>query len=78
MFSPVGIQLPQQQSQQLPAVTQNTSKTIRFRTDDKKYNKFQQKQKDLILKIYGVIEQTLNNEKERDALIDKIEYEITK
>jgi molecular chaperone HtpG len=80
MFSPVGIQLPQapQQTQQLPVSTPQQSVTIKLRTDDKRYGKFQQKEKELILAIYNVIEQTLNNEKERDALIDKIEREITK
>lgn len=80
MFSPVGIQLPQapQQPQQLPVSTPQQPVTIKLRTDDKRYGKFQQKEKELILAIYNVIEQTLNNEKERDALIDKIEREITK
>lgn len=78
MFSPVGLQLPTQQPQQLPQPVQQPAETVKLRTDDKKYSKYQQKEKDLILKIYSVIEQTLNNEKERDALIDKIEYEITK
>ena len=77
MFSPVGIQLPTQQPQPLPQATPQPT-FIKLRTDDKRYNKFQQKEKDLILAIYNVIEQTLNNEKERDALIDKIEHEITK
>lgn len=80
MFSPMGIQLPQpEQPRQLPVnAPQQSTTTIKLRTDDKKYGKFQQKEKDLILAIYNVIEQTLNNEKERDALIDKIEHEITK
>lgn len=79
MFSPVGIQLPQPEQPKLllPSAPQKTN-LIKLRTDDKKYNKFQQKEKDLILAIYNVIEQTLNNERERDALIDKIEHEITK
>lgn len=76
MFSPVGIQLPQTTLPQdeTPLQVPNT----KFRTDDKKYDKFQPKEKELILEIYSIIEQTLNNEKERDALIDKIEKEITK
>lgn len=82
MFSPVGIQLPQapmpQQPPQLPVSAPQQTVTIMLRTDDKRYSKFQQKEKELILAIYNVIEQTLNNEKEREALIDKIEREITK
>ena len=79
MFSPVGIQLPQpEQPPQLPVNNPPQSTAIKLRTDDKRYSKFQQNEKELILAIYNVIEQTLNNEKERDALIDKIEHEITK
>lgn len=79
MFSPMGIQLPQpEQPPQLPVNNPPQSTAIKLRTDDKRYSKFQQNEKELILAIYNVIEQTLNNEKERDALIDKIEHEITK
>lgn len=49
-----------------------------LRTDNVGYNKFNAREKKLILTIYNVIDQTLNNEKEREALIDKIEKEITK
>ena len=44
-----------------------------LRTDNVEYNKFNSREKKLILTIYNVIDQTLNNEKEREALIDKIE-----
>lgn len=78
MFSPVGIQLPQHPIPQLPNTVLQPIKNIKLRTDDKRYDKFQPKEKELILEIYNIIEQTLNNEKEREALIDKIEKEITK
>lgn len=58
--------------------TEIQHETIGLRTDSEKYNGFSAREKKLILKIYGIIEELLNNEKERDALIDKIEYEITK
>lgn len=80
MFSPVGIQAPQPQT--INAPTQPTAtkpvSSARLRTDDKKYDKFQEKEKKLILSIYSIIEKTLSNEREREALVDKIEMEITK
>ena len=80
MFSPVGIQVPQPKviAETLSPTTPKSVITARLRTDDKKYDKFQEQEKKLILSIYSIIEKTLNNEREREALIDKIEMEITK
>lgn len=78
MFSPVGIQLPQALPQQISTNISQPIISAKLRTDDERYDKFQSKEKDLILKIYNIIEETLNDEKEREALIDKIEKEITK
>lgn len=78
MFSPVGIQLPQVLPQQISTNISQPIISAKLRTDDERYDKFQSKEKDLILKIYNIIEETLNDEKEREALIDKIEKEITK
>lgn len=80
MFSPVGIQVPQlkmdpeKQTTIAPEAIVNT----RLRTESDKYQKYNSQEKKLILSIYNVIEKALNNEKEREALIDKIEEEITK
>lgn len=79
MFSPIGIQVPQTElvfDQNSPK--NNSVVSICLRTDDEKYNKYNAQEKKLILSIYSVIEKALNNEKEREALIDKIEMEITK
>lgn len=80
MFSPVGIQAPQPKAiaETKFSTTPKPVITARLRTDDKKYDKFQEEEKKLILSIYSIIEKTLNNEREREALIDKIEMEITK
>ena len=80
MFSPMGIQDPQLK----PLSEQQINKIVNpvvyacLRTDNEKYHRFNAQEKKLILSIYSVIEQSLNNEKEREALIDKIEEEITK
>ena len=78
MFSPIGIQPPQPQNDLFNIKTEQSVVSAHLRTDDKKYNKYNSQEKKLILSIYGVIERSLSNEKERDALIDKIENEITK
>ena len=45
MFSPVGIQLPQHPIPQLPNTVLQPIKNIKLRTDDKRYDKFQPKEK---------------------------------
>ena len=78
LFSPIGIQEPVttivEETDTLPEQINSTQ----LRTDSPKYEKFQKEEIELILTVYNVIEKTLNNEKEREALIDKIEAEITK
>lgn len=80
LFSPVGIQAPQPKpiAETTQPATPKPVITARLRTDDKKYDKFHEQEKKLILSIYSIIEKTLTNEREREALIDKIEMEITK
>ena len=80
MFSPVGIQVPQTktESEKQTAIASESVVYAQLRTDDEKYQKYSPQEKKLILSIYSVIEKSLNNEKEREALIDKIEEEITK
>ena len=80
MFSPVGIQTPQLKPLPEQQITQTVPPVIStcLRTDNEKYCRYNTQEKKLILSIYCVIEKSLNNEKEREALIDKIEEEITK
>ena len=79
MFSPVGIQTPQQkQTEQKTIRTSNPVISAHLRTDNEKYNRYNSQEKKLILSIYNIIERSLSNEKEREALIDRIEEEITK
>ena len=80
MFSPVGIQAPQTKIEPEKQTTIASESVVytRLRTESEKYQKYTQQEKTLILSIYNVIEKALNNEKEREALIDRIEEEITK
>lgn len=80
MFSPVGIQVPQAKMEPEKQITIASESFVytQLRTDSEKYQKYTPQEKKLILSIYSVIEKSLNNEKEREALIDKIEEEITK
>lgn len=80
MFSPIGIQAPQTNLEPEKQTTIASESVVytRLRTDGEKYQKYTPQEKELILSIYNVIEKSLNNEKEREALIDKIEEEITK
>ena len=80
MFSPMGIQDPQLKTLPKQQINQTATPVVSacLRTDNEKYHKYNAQEKKLILSIYSVIEQSLNNEKEREALIDKIEEEITK
>ena len=58
--------------------TEKGKKQSKEQKNESQQTTIQPKEKELILEIYNIIEQTLNNEKEREALIDKIEKEITK
>lgn len=78
LFSPIGIQEPEKIIVEEPVESSEPINTPQLRTDNPKYDKFQEEEIQLILTVYKVIEKTLNNEKEREALIDKIEAEITK
>ena len=80
MFSPVGIQEPRTKIEPEKQTTIASESVVyaQLRTDGEKYKKYTPQEKKLILSIYSVIEKSLNNEKEREALIDRIEEEITK
>ena len=81
LFSPLGLTDPQEYTlhdhDSLFDDTDNTPKESNLRINKPAYNRFSNKEKNLIASIYSIIADTLSNNM-GDALIEKIEKEITK
>ena len=81
LFSPLGLTDPQEytlhESDSLFDDTDNTPIGSNLRINKPTYNRFSNKEKILIASIYSIIADTLPNNL-GDALIEKIEKEITK
>lgn len=83
IFNPLGITNPQnyvlpEKSNATPNNNKVEQKNSNLRVDKPIYNKFQPKEKELITKIYSIIADTLPNNSLCDAIIERIETEITK
>lgn len=84
IFNPLGINDPQKhvipERNSLPQIGESSPKTGKsnLRIDKPIYDKFQPQVKELIAQIYSIIADTLSNSNMGDALIEKIEKEITK
>ena len=81
LFGPLGLQDPQEYSlpeqDNLFHATDTVTQKDNLRIDKPIYNKFSVKEKNLIASIYSIISETLSSNMS-DALIDKIEKDITK
>lgn len=82
LFSPLGLTDPQEYTLHEPDSlfddTNSTPTGGNLRINKPIYNRFSNKEKDLIASIYSIIADTLSDNNMGDALIEKIEKEITK
>ncbi|MBP5412978.1 MAG: ATP-binding protein [Bacteroidales bacterium] len=84
IFNPLGINDPQKHDipdrKDVPQIGESSPKMGKsnLRIDKPIYDKFQPQVKELIAQIYSIIAETLSNNNMGDALIEKIEREITK
>ena len=65
------------QTRPVPPITNPQGKT-KFRTDKPAYSQYSKQEKKLIGKIYAVISNAISEELFREALINKIEEELTR